>query len=189
MCIRDSDSLAKPDLVAPGVGIESIAEAGSTLWNTKPLMRLWGTVPTAAEPYLSLSGTSMAAPVVSATIALMLQANPSLKPHQVKALLQLTAENRQEYDAMAQGAGFLNARAAVEMAQATVSDASSIQSQVDSAQQMIWATPVVPLNAVDGVGHDRIVWSAETSAPVEDIVWRAPAIRRPRILLVEPALR
>ncbi len=85
---------AKPDLVAPGVGIESIAEAGSTLWNTKPLMRLWGTVPTATEPYLSLSGTSMAAPVVSGTIALMLQANPALTPNLVKAILQFTAESR-----------------------------------------------------------------------------------------------
>ena len=54
------DFQAKPDLVAPGVGIESLAEPGSTLFNTKPLMRLWGTVPTANEPYLSLSGTSMA---------------------------------------------------------------------------------------------------------------------------------
>ena len=69
------DFQAKPDLVAPGVGIESLAEAGSTLFTTKPLMRLWGTVATATEPYLSLSGTSMAAPVVSGTIALMLQAD------------------------------------------------------------------------------------------------------------------
>src|SRR5213079_1364115 len=65
------DFQAKPDLVAPGVGIESLAEAGSTLYNTKPLMRLWGTVTTATEPYLSLSGTSMASPVVSGAIALI----------------------------------------------------------------------------------------------------------------------
>ena len=81
------DFQAKPDLVAPGVGIESIAEAGSTLWNTKPTMRLWGTRPTATEPYLSLSGTSMAAPVVSSTIALMLQVNPALTPNLVKGIL------------------------------------------------------------------------------------------------------
>ena len=34
------DFQAKPDLVAPGVGIESLGEAGTTLYNTKPLMRL-----------------------------------------------------------------------------------------------------------------------------------------------------
>jgi subtilisin family serine protease len=111
------DLQAKPDLVAPGVLIESIAEAGSTLFNTKPLMRLWGTVPTANEPYLSLSGTSMASPVVSGTIALMLQANPALTPNLVKAILQFTAETRDGYNPLTQGAGFLNARGAVELAQ------------------------------------------------------------------------
>jgi serine protease AprX len=111
------DFQAKPDLVAPGVGIESLAEAGSTLYNTKPLMRLRGTVQTASEPYLSLSGTSMASPVVSGTIALMLQANAALTPNQVKAILQFTAENRDQYTELAQGAGFLNARGAVELAQ------------------------------------------------------------------------
>jgi subtilisin family serine protease len=110
------DFQAKPDLVAPGVGIESIAEAGSTLWNTKPLMRLWGTVPTPAEPYLSLTGTSMAAPVVSGTIALMLQANPALTPNLVKAILQYTAETHASFNGLTQGAGFLNARGAVDLA-------------------------------------------------------------------------
>ena len=110
------DFQAKPDLVAPGVGIESLAEEGSTLWNTKPTMRLWGTVSTAKEPYLSLSGTSMASPVVSGTIALMLQANPALTPNLVKAILQYTAESHDEVDGLSQGAGFLNARGAVELA-------------------------------------------------------------------------
>ena len=36
----------------------------------------------------------MAAPVVSGTIALMLQANPALTPNPVKAILQYTAESR-----------------------------------------------------------------------------------------------
>jgi serine protease AprX len=113
------DFQTKPDIVAPGVGIESLAEAGSTLFNTKPLMRLWGSpeVQTATEPYLSMSGTSMASPVVSGTIALMLQANPALTPNLVKAILQFTAESREGYDTLTQGAGFLNTRGAVELAQ------------------------------------------------------------------------
>ena len=51
-----------------------------------------GTVATSYLPYLSLSGTSMSAPVVTGTVALMLQANPSLTPNAVKAILQYTAE-------------------------------------------------------------------------------------------------
>jgi serine protease AprX len=41
--------------------------------------------------YFRLSGTSMAAGVASGVIALLLQAHPSLKPNQVKAILTGTA--------------------------------------------------------------------------------------------------
>ena len=84
----------KPDLVAPGVGIESLADAGSTLYELHPGARLRGTVDTVAQPYLSLTGTSMAAPVVAGTIALMLEANPALTPNLVKAILHYTAERK-----------------------------------------------------------------------------------------------
>jgi serine protease AprX len=110
------DYAAKPDLVAPGVGIESLADATSTLFATHPAARLWGTLDTATQPYLSLSGTSMAAPVVTGTVALMMQANPALTPNLVKAILQYTAEHKPRYDDLTQGAGFLNARGAVQLA-------------------------------------------------------------------------
>ena len=47
----------------------------------------------------------MAAPVVAGTVALMLQANPSLTPNPVKAILQFTAEIGDGYDHLTQGAG------------------------------------------------------------------------------------
>ncbi len=110
------DFAAKPDLVAPGVGIESLTEAGTLLFKAHPAARLWGTVATATPPYLSLSGTSMAAPVVAGTVALMFQANPALTPNLVKAILQYTAEHRASIDDLTQGGGFLNARGAVQLA-------------------------------------------------------------------------
>ena len=106
---------AKPDLLAPGVGIESLADPSSSLYLSSP-SRLDGTVPTAYQPYLSLSGTSMSAPVVSGTAALILQANPSLTPNAVKAILQFTSQALPDVDPLTQGAGFLNARGAVELA-------------------------------------------------------------------------
>jgi subtilisin family serine protease len=110
------DHLVKPDLVAPGVGIESLSDPESTFYSTKSPYLLSGTVATSYLPYLSLSGTSMAAPVVSGTVALMLQANPSLTPRQVKAILRHTAESSPQYDRLTEGAGFLNAKSAVESA-------------------------------------------------------------------------
>ena len=110
------DALAKPDIVAPGVGIESLAAPGSAVYTSASAYLLSGTVPTAYLPYLSLSGTSAAAPVVTGTIALMLQANPALTPNAVKAILQFTSGIYPSYDPLTEGAGFLNAKGAVELA-------------------------------------------------------------------------
>ena len=78
------DENAKPDLVAPGVNIESTADPSSVLYAANPASRLWGSAKTGSEPYLGLTGTSMAAPVVTGAIALMLEANAALSPNAVK---------------------------------------------------------------------------------------------------------
>jgi subtilisin family serine protease len=123
------------------------------LFLTKPGARIWGTVTTASAPYLSLTGTSMSSPVVSGTIALMLQANPSLTPNMVKAILEYTAEARPQYDALTEGAGFLNARGAVEAAAGLSTGSRVVASTMNDptpwSRHVIWGNQRVSLTALD----------------------------------------
>src|SRR5208283_287983 len=89
---------AKPDIVAPGNLIDSVEAPNSTLFTNYPqvdiALNLYeNTYSTAPSPnYIQLSGTSMATPFVSATVALMLQQHPNLTPDQIKARLMKTAD-------------------------------------------------------------------------------------------------
>jgi hypothetical protein len=109
------DFTAKPDLVAPGVGIESTAAPNSTL-ATLYADYLVGDTVNGTKPYLSLSGTSMAAPVVAGAVALLLEAHPTLTPNAVKAILQYTAQSKDGDSPLAQGAGMLNVLGALRLA-------------------------------------------------------------------------
>lgn len=126
------DHVVKPDLVAPGNRIVSLVANGSTLDTNNPADEVppseYGSCSNTAA-YFRLSGTSMAAPLVSGTVALMLQRTPSLTPDQVKirlmktaskvypAYTSATASNGTYYsfqnDVFTVGAGYLNSYAAV----------------------------------------------------------------------------
>ncbi|HKG23929.1 MAG TPA: S8 family serine peptidase [Blastocatellia bacterium] len=66
--------------------------------------------------FLQLSGTSIAAPVVSGAVALLLQKNPSLPPALIKAALQYSARQISGANISQQGAGLLNIDGAVALA-------------------------------------------------------------------------
>jgi hypothetical protein len=55
----------------------------------------------------------------------MLQANPQLTPNQAKAILQYTAQVYPNFDPLTEGAGFLNAKGAVELARYLASPAAT----------------------------------------------------------------
>lgn len=73
------DGFAKPDVLAPGRRILSTMAPDSVIANEFAYL--------AEGSYIRLSGSSMAAPVISGAVALMLQRQPSLTPDQVKYLL------------------------------------------------------------------------------------------------------
>ena len=168
------DYAAKPDLVAPGVGIESLSAPASTLYTMRAPYLLKGTVPTSYLPYLSLSGTSMSAPVVSGTVALMLQANPSLTPNEVKAILQYTAQFSQGYDRLTEGMGFLNAKGSVELARYLASPDTVAYPASDTwTARFVWGNRLLKggrlTSAASAWGAD-VMWGASSTpagAPVD----------------------
>ena len=88
------DHVVKPDLVAPGNRLVSLIANGSTLDTASPADEVppseYGSYSN-TPAYFRMSGTSMATPLVSGTVALMLQRIPSLTPDQVKIRLMKTA--------------------------------------------------------------------------------------------------
>ncbi len=63
--------------------------------------------------YTTLDGTSMAAPHVAGIVALLLEADPTLTPYEVKHIIQQTATNIPGRKGWEVGAGYVNAYAAV----------------------------------------------------------------------------
>ena len=110
------DLLAKPDLIAPGVNIVSLAARGSYLFNAYPHLRVAGA--TGRPDYFTLSGTSMASPAVAGAAALLLRENHALSVHALKISLQFTARLLPQIDVLTQGAGVVNIPGALTLADA-----------------------------------------------------------------------
>lgn len=169
------DYAAKPDLVAPGVGIESLTDPNSSLYSTLPAYLLNGSVPKTYFPYLSLSGTSMAAPVVAGTAALMLQANPALTPNAIKAIVQYTAQVYPGYDALTEGAGFLNALGAVQLARFFHDPAATPYPATDGwSGHLFWGNHrVFGGLLMPGLSAWALntVWGASTTSAGDSVAW------------------
>jgi serine protease AprX len=99
------DGWVKPDLVASGRSVVSLAAPGSAIYNSNPSARV-GTANFVG------SGTSFSAAVTSGAAALVLASNPGLTPNQLKARLLGTASPGPIGNPFVDGHGILNAYAA-----------------------------------------------------------------------------
>ena len=78
----------KPDITSYGSGIMSASAQTGTSFPGQPAK------PLAGSDYEEKDGTSMATPIASGIVALMLQADPSLEPQEVKDILRNSSEAR-----------------------------------------------------------------------------------------------
>ncbi|MDQ3816710.1 MAG: S8 family serine peptidase [Acidobacteriota bacterium] len=133
--LADSDPLNDndaPTITAPGTGREFDSDAGkftTDIISTRAATNVVANgmvsggevatdaneIPAAYLPfYTEISGTSMATPHVAGVVALMLDADPTLNPDEVKQIIQQTATpmpGRADYEV---GAGYINDYAAVD---------------------------------------------------------------------------
>lgn len=174
------DAFAKPDVVAPGHSL--VADASSTSYLYKKLAT--SRVQVNGNPFLSLSGTSMATGVTSGVVALLVQAHNQnglrdrtpLTPNLVKAMLEYSAIPLAGFDYLTQGAGEINAAGAIALARAIDTDAPrgswwlsagvSPSTSIGGTsyvwgQNIVWGTTV---RTGDAIYSNNILWGT-------NIVW------------------
>jgi serine protease AprX len=191
------DHVVKPDLMAPGNDIVSLAAHGATLEADYQAELVTGN--DGNNDYFTLSGTSMATPVVVGSVALLLQQNSALTPDQVKARLMKTTYKLAPlgstaayvphlsqtftdfYDLLSVGSGLLNMQNAVtntDLAPATVGAALSpsvVYNPSNNTVSLVEGNSSVTVNSVvwgsSVVWGTSVVWGATVSGT--SVVWGA----------------
>jgi serine protease AprX len=151
----------KPDLVAPGTNLISLLPSHSSLTISQqhPGNRV-------NNNYFRMSGTSMAAPIVSGAAAILLQSNPSLNPDQVKSRLKQTANHDlfrwPGYNPATAGAGYLDIYAAVHANTTSTANTSLIASHLlwTGLHPVIWQSVNWDSVNWDSVNWDSVNWDS-----------------------------
>ncbi|MDQ1482478.1 MAG: serine protease AprX [Actinomycetota bacterium] len=147
------------DLVAPGTSLVSLRAPGSYVDVNNPSGLVTGDV---TGTLFRGSGTSQAAAVVSGSVALLLQAYPTLTPDQVKFALTSSAEPVRKTKPTVGGAGTIDLEQALETASLLAgTDTTAVARRAAAVQAFPIATGQGSINAargecflVDGAGND-----------------------------------
>jgi serine protease AprX len=194
------DHIVKPDIVAPGnMAISVLAASTATLAKTNPAnivaLSSYSSNSKGTSSYFTLSGTSMATPVVSGAVALLLQRNAALTPDQVKARLMKSAyktfprystatdpvtglKYTSQYDIFTIGAGYLDIQAALsntDLAPATIGSAKSPAVARDKSGNIYLVTGTSVLWGGSVTWGTSIVWGTSvlwgTGTKGESVLW------------------
>lgn len=144
-CGTTLDGVNKPDILAPGARIVSYMPSG--------ILRSQAPANIVDTSYFKMGGTSMAAPMVSGVVALMLQVNPELTPDQVKWVI---SNSMRAYDKQAPGTpGIIDAQAAVFL--------DRFGGIIGTANQGLTLSPLLDPNTAvicyDNMGWSNMGWS------------------------------
>jgi serine protease AprX len=170
------DYVVKPDLVAPGTKIVSL-RANSMYLDTnyhqytvkEAEYRLYPGNADRDGAYYTLSGTSMAAPMVSAAAALMLQKEPGLNPATVKARLMVSTV-KDGLLVFETGAGYLDIDAAL-MATGYAASASS-PTAVLAADGTVYIDNTALIWGGSLIWSDTLIWGdALIWGGTESLIW------------------
>ncbi|MEO5931714.1 MAG: S8 family serine peptidase [Candidatus Kapaibacterium sp.] len=151
-------------------GITSFSTFGSQLSLTAPGSRIYTTALNGR--YARLDGTSFSSPYVAATAALLLSLHPTWSPDEVRAAIELSADDRGTpgWD-VKYGAGRLNARRALEMpgppSVTILSPATDLGLRGDTSLPVIGSamSPLLDTWGLDiGNGDDPDVWTPITAS-------------------------
>ena len=171
------DNLVKPDLVAPGNRLIEAQAANNLLVSQNPALDA-GVSPVDNRKMMYLSGSSMATPVAAGVAALMLQANPTLSPNLIKALMMYTAQPLAGFNMLEQGAGQVNAAGAVKLAALVRLDLTSST----AVGEPLLTTNDLPVQE-STIGNHTFTWSRGiilnyTYATGSDLITRYQGIYR-----------
>lgn len=185
------DHVIKPDLVAPGNRIQSLLVSNSTLDNEyksdEVAPQTYGGSGT--KYYFTLSGTSMATPVVSGGAVLVLQQASKLTPDQVKARLMKTTDKTvfptvdtsddsggQQYNVFTVGSGYLNIATALADTNVASGSAVSPTAVRSSSGNVLLVPDPSSVWASSVIWGSSVVWGNTVLLTGSSVIWGSSVV-------------